>query len=531
MSYVPSESDAISSLYTLRFCGVNPQTSPLTAKDLDNVDEYLLRTHYTFEISKFKRSYIVLPTASKRVWFHDKTRNQFDIHEGKSQWKFKKSNNPQHAEHNHDLIPENLPVPWPPSALQRIIEYASSGLPTGDIRQLMQQEFPHLPWDERRFYNRLAEERKKIKIRETERRVAETIVLAARVASLACSNQEHTDQVQTILQQALEDICESTNIDPNTVINISSQEDMTTISIPSSSTSDIVCNYPAGSLTVKNIPAHKGRPPKKNLLPPQLQNMFPSQSSIQKGLTGTKLPKLNLASTLSNHPAFEPIHQQHTKLQEQQFHPTQSNVQIPLVSQLNTDELNSFSSSQPILQGNLVPHFQKQEQFYDFQPPQTNSHSQDSNQLFMSQEYPGMKLDSHLNPPREQINRHEQQILAPQTSFQIYSQPPTWEQPSFINYALTPDMLLRSCPQVFTSPQEEIIKQKLLRHGPTSDFQTDQVLNLPHSIQHMNSNIQSQNQQMLTPHSVEHMNYEKASQQATFKQQATPNTGDQIFYF
>jgi len=57
------------------------------------------------------------------------------------------------------IPPENLPAPWPPSVLQKITEYANSGLPTGDIRQLMQQEFPNLPWDERRFYNRLAEER------------------------------------------------------------------------------------------------------------------------------------------------------------------------------------------------------------------------------------------------------------------------------------------------------------------------------------------------------------------------------------
>ena len=43
--------------------------------------------------------------------------------------------------------------------------------------------------------------RKKIKIRETEKRVAETIVLAARVASLACSSHEYTNKVKTVLQQ------------------------------------------------------------------------------------------------------------------------------------------------------------------------------------------------------------------------------------------------------------------------------------------------------------------------------------------
>src|SRR5204862_650533 len=92
--------------------------------------------------------------------------------------------------------------------------------------------------------------RKKIKIRETEKRVVETIVLAARVASLACSSHEYTNKVKTVLQQAFDDICESANIDSTSVISLS-QDNMTTISLPSSSTADIVCNYPAGSITVK----------------------------------------------------------------------------------------------------------------------------------------------------------------------------------------------------------------------------------------------------------------------------------------
>ncbi|CAI2164922.1 9670_t:CDS:2 [Funneliformis geosporum] len=578
MSYVPSESDAISSLYSLRFYGVNSQTSSLAAMNsfyasitplkFQNSKEAILHCRqlareYGFmikqETSSIKHIYIYCSREgitdslkkgkqAKRKRISNRCGCKWrivlfnSIHEGKNQWKFKKSNNPQHVEHNHDLIPENLPVPWPPSALQRIIEYANSGLSTGDIRQLMKQEFPHLPWDERRFYNRLAEERKKIKIRETERRVNETIVLAARVASLACSNQKYTEKVQIVLKQALEDICESSNIDPNTVINISSQEDMTTISLPFSSTSDIVCNYPAGSLAVKNIPAQK----KKNLLPPQLQNLFQSQSPSIMDSNSTRFsPKLDLdstrlqgsSSTLPKHPEFEPIQQ----LQSQYEQHTQSNVQVPLVSQLNPNELNSFSSSQPILQENFFPHFQKQEQLYDFQPTQINPYSQDdSNQSFMSQEYHGMKFDPHLYyqiPPCEQINEHKQHILAPQTYPQIYSQPQTWEQPSFINYDFTPslqDTLLRSCPQVFTPPPEEIIKQQLLRYNPTTEFQSDQDLNIPHSIQHMNSNIQSQNQQMFTPQLVENMNYEKAGmarQQATYVQQAIPNTGDQNILF
>ncbi len=317
--------------------------------------------------------------------------------------------------------------------------------------------------------------------------MVETIVLAARVASLACSSQEYTNKIQTILRQAFDDICESTNIDPNNVINISSsQDDITTISLSSSTTADIVCNYPAGSITVKNIPAQKGRPPKKNL-PPKLQNTQP-QRKID--LTVTKLPRqselnstclqnqIESSSHLQNHPEFEPTHQ-HNQLYNSQVHfkseqqsqetknirdelyqPHQSNIQFPF----NSNELNSFLSQpqlQSMLQTNFHPHpynqFQKQEQIYDSQSPQTNSFSQDLNQFLLSQKYPEMKIDPHSHFQNQPCER-KQQI---QTS-QMHLPPQTREQSNFIKYALTQslqEMFLRSYPQVFIPPQEENIRQ------------------------------------------------------------------------
>ncbi|CAG8443673.1 13312_t:CDS:2 [Acaulospora colombiana] len=198
------------------------------------------------------------------------------------QWEFRKSVNPQHSEHNHDLLsPEYLPTPWPPNVLQRIADHAKSELSTGDIRNAIQQEFPDLSWDERRFYNRLAEER------DTEQRVANTIVLAARLASLACSNQEYTDKVYDILNNAFEDICRSAKIDPSSVYkeNSSTQGDMTVISTSTVSNSDIICNYPAGTITVKNIPGQKGRPSKKNIQ----STPSPVQSYYQRETSATSL--------------------------------------------------------------------------------------------------------------------------------------------------------------------------------------------------------------------------------------------------
>ncbi|CAG8519867.1 3100_t:CDS:2 [Paraglomus occultum] len=76
------------------------------------------------------------------------------------QWEFRQSQNPQHCEHNHELIPpELMPRPWPTSMLERIAYYVNLGVRTNEIRTAIQREFPDQPWDERRFYNRLSDER------------------------------------------------------------------------------------------------------------------------------------------------------------------------------------------------------------------------------------------------------------------------------------------------------------------------------------------------------------------------------------
>ncbi|CAG8468621.1 2418_t:CDS:2 [Ambispora leptoticha] len=177
-------------------------------------------------------------------------------------WEFRKSQNPQSSEHNHELSPpEHIPLPWPPRVVERIAYHASLGLATNEIRIAVQQEFPNILWDERRFYNRLSEERRKIKARETETRVIETMAMAARVAALVCSSKEYTEKVHqaldtVILQAASTESTSSLSCDPTLY---------PPMSLPStSSTLDLLCGYPAGTILVKNIPSQKGRPSKKN---------------------------------------------------------------------------------------------------------------------------------------------------------------------------------------------------------------------------------------------------------------------------
>ncbi|GBC06673.1 hypothetical protein RclHR1_00070040 [Rhizophagus clarus] len=421
-----------------------------------------------------------------------------------NQWEFRKSNNPQHAQHNHDLIPENIPAPWPPNVLQRIAEYANSGLSTGDIRQLMQQEFPNLSWDERRFYNRLAEERKKIKIRETEKRVVETIILAARVASLACSSHEYTNKVKAVLQQAFDDICESANIDSTSVTSLS-QDNMTTITLSSSSTADIICNYPAGSITVKNIPAQKGRPSKKNIhlrSQQQLLEVRDHPCKSKNDLTAqpsevTSQSQTELLQLLQSQSEIDSIQKQNLShnsqisqnqsqvqflsqqllssqetinIQEETCQPFPSNV-APF-SQCNSNELNpSFllqTQPQPILQSqvNLYPldkQFQMQEKFcYS----RSQSHLQfvpqtfrTNNQPLISQEYSKLKFNSNLHFQNQLFDKNEPQILDSQlSSSQIQ------EHTDFTKYSSTQtlqEMLFSSYPQIFIQPQEKNTNQDL----------------------------------------------------------------------
>ncbi|CAG8474686.1 12340_t:CDS:2 [Acaulospora morrowiae] len=394
MSYVQTEHDAISSLYALRFFGVNSQVSNFSVMDNFYAQLTSLKFPSAKEAASFCRQLarefgftIKQETSSnKNVYVYcsregisesvkvgrEAKRKRISLRcdckwrvvlykneqEG-DQWVFRKSVNPQHSEHNHDLIPpEHLPTPWPPNVLQRIADHANSDLSTGDIRNAIQQEFPDLLWDERRFYNRLAEERKKKKVRDTEQRVANTIFLAARLASLACSNQEYTDKVYAILNNAFEDICKSAKIDPSSVYkeNSSTQGDMTVITTSTSSNSDIICNYPAGTITVKNIPGQKGRPSKKNaqLTSSPLQSRYQretsaasstSDSSAQSPLHyGQLLPKRTERASLShpNERSSTQLHEFRPNVQPQKgmvpsplnFQGGLANVMLPPQSQL-----------------------------------------------------------------------------------------------------------------------------------------------------------------------------------------------------
>ncbi|KAF9949772.1 hypothetical protein BGZ72_008498 [Mortierella alpina] len=209
--------------------------------------------------------------------------------------------NPASMVHNHPLIsPDDIRQPWPTAVFDRIAFYANQrNLTTSETRERIKEDFPDLVWDERRFYNRLTEERKQIRLRDSESRVFSTMDLAARVASLASADATLSHRVTSSLESVLAEICEQLRIDPagagsrvlmtsptsssaggGSLAGVSStgtqpmNMSMTsptatspgvcnsTSSLSSSplSPSDYVVTYPGCVISVKSTPNQKGRP-------------------------------------------------------------------------------------------------------------------------------------------------------------------------------------------------------------------------------------------------------------------------------
>ncbi|KAF9897036.1 hypothetical protein BX616_006307, partial [Lobosporangium transversale] len=201
-------------------------------------------------------------------------------------WVFRKAMNPASMTHNHPLIsPDDIRQPWPQAVFDRIAYYARQrNLTTSDTRERIKEDFPDLIWDERRFYNRLTEERKQIKLRDSESRVFSTMELAARVASLASADPTLSYKVTSSLENVLVEICEQLRIDPagansrvlaspppsggagGPSMNMTSPSNTSPAFSPSSSSnsplssSDYLVTYPGCVISVKNTPSQKGRP-------------------------------------------------------------------------------------------------------------------------------------------------------------------------------------------------------------------------------------------------------------------------------
>lgn len=135
----------------------------------------------------------------------------------KHQWEFRKSLNPEAGKHNHELMhPEEIERSWPKEVTDLICELARLRMTTQEIRVRVRDLFPNIHWNERRFYNRLSEERQKIKLRDSVERTHQLNDLWSKVCMATAGNDDLFQFVKQELIMLFQSICQTVQIDPGT---------------------------------------------------------------------------------------------------------------------------------------------------------------------------------------------------------------------------------------------------------------------------------------------------------------------------
>ncbi|ORZ15221.1 hypothetical protein BCR42DRAFT_452079 [Absidia repens] len=194
-----------------------------------------LCAHFGFTIKQEQSTYRNIYVYCSREGFPDSLRNpksnpkrrrpskrcdcrwRIVLNEQNESWHFRKSLNPDASKHNHDLMrPEEIDKGWPKEMLDLICELARQRLPTPDIRTRVQLLYAHVPWNERRFYNRLSEERQKQRIRDASHRVQQLCGIWSNLVTAAAASQELTDLAQIDLRRIVDKLCGMTQTDSST---------------------------------------------------------------------------------------------------------------------------------------------------------------------------------------------------------------------------------------------------------------------------------------------------------------------------
>ncbi|KAG2184288.1 hypothetical protein INT44_009303 [Umbelopsis vinacea] len=133
-------------------------------------------------------------------------------------YQFRRSLNPSASWHNHEMMPQEEMIKyWPPEVTDMIITLAGQRMATNDIRQRVQTRFPEVPWNERRFYNRITEERKRTRYRETTDRVHRLTNLSVRLCSVAAGAEDMAVKVEAELKNMLKQCCDFLKVSPESI--------------------------------------------------------------------------------------------------------------------------------------------------------------------------------------------------------------------------------------------------------------------------------------------------------------------------
>ncbi|ORX55166.1 hypothetical protein DM01DRAFT_1407181 [Hesseltinella vesiculosa] len=132
------------------------------------------------------------------------------------QWEFRKSSSPAASEHNHEMMdPSEMVKSWPSQVNDFIIHLARQRLQTHEIRECVKKQFPDIAWNERRFYNRLTEERKRMRQRDVLYRVQRLVSLSSNLCAMVAAHDEWFVTVETELTRLVESYSQLTHIGPD----------------------------------------------------------------------------------------------------------------------------------------------------------------------------------------------------------------------------------------------------------------------------------------------------------------------------
>ncbi|CAO3591851.1 unnamed protein product [Absidia cylindrospora] len=105
------------------------------------------------------------------------------------------------------MRPEEIDNGWPKEMLDLISELTRQRMATPEIRLRVQLLYAHVPWNERRFYNRLSEERQKLRVLDAQTRVQQLQSIWSNLVTASAASQELTDMAVTELNRMVDQLC------------------------------------------------------------------------------------------------------------------------------------------------------------------------------------------------------------------------------------------------------------------------------------------------------------------------------------
>lgn len=118
------------------------------------------------------------------------------------------------------MDPKDMIKTWPAEVNSFIIQLARQRMQTHEIRDIVKQRFPDITWNERRFYNRLTEERKRIRQRDVMDRVQKLLLLSARLCSVVAAHDDWFVNVESDLVRILDHYYHLSRLSPESLSSL-----------------------------------------------------------------------------------------------------------------------------------------------------------------------------------------------------------------------------------------------------------------------------------------------------------------------